>query len=218
MSSTNPIILNDVRDTLYLQGRAILAPTLDVMESVNEYMIPLTSTKVNTYLSSDSTCRSNSNVYLLQDIHTPEFFNEIRCSAVPNHELKLKVGTPVMLLRNIDYSVSLCNGTRLVITRLGKLVFEAKILVGHNARHIVLIPRMTLTPFDPRLLFKFTRRQYPLIVSYAMTINKGQGQPLSHVGLYLKRPVINHGQLYVVMSRVTTRDGLKILICDKDDN
>lgn len=50
-----------------------------------------------------------------------------------------------------------------------------------------------------------------------MTINKSQGQSLSHVGLYLKKSVFSHGQLYVVMSRVTNHKGLKILICDKDD-
>lgn len=50
-----------------------------------------------------------------------------------------------------------------------------------------------------------------------MTINKSQGQSLSHVGLYLKKPVFSHGQVYVAMSRVTNYKGLKILICDRDD-
>jgi ATP-dependent exoDNAse (exonuclease V) alpha subunit len=45
-----------------------------------------------------------------------------------------------------------------------------------------------------------------------MSINKGQGQTLAHAGLYLPRPVFTHAQLYVVVSRVRTRAGLKILI------
>ena len=55
-------------------------------------------------------------------------------------------------------------------------------------------------------------RQFPVIVSFAMTINKSQGQSLKQVGLYLPRPVFTHGQLCVALSRVKSVDGLKILI------
>jgi ATP-dependent DNA helicase PIF1 len=45
-----------------------------------------------------------------------------------------------------------------------------------------------------------------------MTINKSQGQTLSTVGVYLQKPVFTHGQLYIAISRVISKDGLKILI------
>jgi ATP-dependent DNA helicase PIF1 len=46
-----------------------------------------------------------------------------------------------------------------------------------------------------------------------MTINKtGWGQTLSTVGVYLSKPVFSQGQLFVALSRVTSKNGLKILI------
>lgn len=182
-------------------------------------MISLNKEEGQLYRSSDSTSKSDTDIDLFQQVHTPEFLNGIKCLGVPNHELYLKVGTLLMLLRNIDHANGLCNGTRLVITRLGKHVLEAQILIGHKANEKALIPRMSLTPADQTLPVKFERRQYPIIVSYAMTINKSRGQSLSHVGLYLPKPVSTHGQLYVAISRVRSRDGLKILISEenKDD-
>jgi hypothetical protein len=48
-----------------------------------------------------------------------------------------------------------------------------------------------------------------------MSINKSQGQTLGHVGLFLPRPMFTHEQIYIVVSRVRTCEGLKILITDE---
>ena len=151
------------------------------------------------------------------ETYTTEFLNSIRGSGMSSHEIRLKVGTPIMLLRNIDRAIGLCNGTRLIVSRLSDHVIEATLMAGKCAGEKVLIPRMNIIPSDMKLPFRFQRRQFPITVSFAMTINKSQGQSLSTVGIFLRRDVFTHGQLYVAISRVRSRSGLKILVSHKGD-
>ena len=53
-----------------------------------------------------------------------------------------------MLLRNIAQSEGLCNGTRLIVTQLGKWFLEAKIITGSNIGERVFIPRIIMTPSE----------------------------------------------------------------------
>uniref|UniRef100_M1D705 ATP-dependent DNA helicase n=1 Tax=Solanum tuberosum TaxID=4113 RepID=M1D705_SOLTU len=175
VETTYPDFSTNCNDVGYLQQRAILAPTFDMVESINQYMISLNHNPEKSYLSSDKICKSNHTYSALEHVHTPDFLNTIKCSGVPNHSITLKVGVSVMLLRNIDQAAGLCNETRLIVTKLENQVIEAKVLSGQMAGQKVFIPRMTLTPSDARIPFKFQRRQFPITVSFAMTINKSQG-------------------------------------------
>ncbi|XP_019158039.1 PREDICTED: uncharacterized protein LOC109154766 [Ipomoea nil] len=132
VQSTFPSYDQGQLDHKHLESRAILAPTLDVVDKVNEYMNSMNEATSKTYLSCDSVCKSDTNADMLSEVHTTEFLNSLRCSGVPNHSLTLKVGSLIMLLRNIDHSLGLCNGTRLIITQLGNHVIEAQILCGNN--------------------------------------------------------------------------------------
>ncbi|XP_072088106.1 uncharacterized protein [Arachis hypogaea] len=208
-----PNLVQNFRDPSFFQDRTILAPTVDNVEEINNYIVDLLPGQEKNYLSADSIC--GSDVYSDVDVDwiNVEFLNQIRCSGLPNHSLKLKIGVPIILLRNIDPAGGLCNGTRLVVRDLGRNVIGADIVSGSNVGDKVFISRMNMIPSDTVIPFKFQRHQFPVSLSFAMTINKSQGQTLSTVGLFLRRPVFCHGQLYVVVSRVRNRNGLKILVC-----
>ncbi|XP_054796779.1 uncharacterized protein LOC129302125 [Prosopis cineraria] len=126
--------LNNVNNSSYFRDRAILAPTLAVIEEVNKYMLSMIPGEEVVYLSSDSIVKDDGDINSLDD------------------------------------------------------------------------------------LFPFTlkRRQFSIMLAFAMTINKSQGQSLCNVGLYLPRPVFMHNQLYVAVSRVQSKEDLKILVLNED--
>ncbi|XP_061337918.1 uncharacterized protein LOC133284825 [Gastrolobium bilobum] len=159
-----------------------------------------------TYFNSDNVLKQDNNSQIEDDEFSPEILNTFSCFRIPDHKLILKVNVSVMLLRNIDQSRGLYNGTRLLISRLGNCFVEGTVLIGSNIGETVLIiPRMTMSPSSHSFPIHFQRRQFPLVVSFAMSINKRQGQSLSHVGIYLSKPVFTHGQLYVALSRVKSK-------------
>ncbi|XP_076929273.1 uncharacterized protein LOC143593561 [Bidens hawaiensis] len=212
-----PNILDRFNELTYFQNRALLAPLNEVVQEINERMLDLFPGEEVEYLSSDSLaeCEDLSEDFDPQ-LYSPDLLNGLKMSGMPNHKLALKVGVPIMLLRNINHKKGLCNGTRLQVVSLGRRVIEAKVVSGTNIGYRTLISQVSLTPTDKKLPFRLKRRQFPIFVCFAMTINKSQGQSLSIVGLYLKDPVFSHGQLYVALSRVKTRDGIKLVILDKE--
>ena len=117
-----------------------------------------------------------------------------------------------MLLRNLNPAMGLANGTRLIVRGVTDRLIQADIINGSHAGERVFLPRIKLIADDDTLPFHFVRRQFPVRLAFALTINKSQGQSLERVGLFLPKPVFTHGQLYVALSRVTDPLGIKILL------
>ena len=112
--------------------------------------------------------------------------NTLSPNGLPQHKLQFKANCLIMLLRNLNPSIGLCNGTRMVCKKFDKNVIYAEITTEQHAGEKVLLPRISLKPTkDKDYPFKFTRKQFPIQLCFVMTVNKAQGQTLSHVRVYL---------------------------------
>ncbi|KAG5240508.1 DNA helicase [Salix suchowensis] len=214
VSSVYPCINNHCLDSVYFQERAIVTPKNSTVSMINDFIFNMLPENKHVYLSCDSISTSSTDAENVDLLYPVEFLNQLEFNGVPSHKLSLQVGTPIMLLRNLNPSAGLCNGTRLLVTQLADKVIEARIITGSSVGSHVFIPRITFPVNDERCAYTIRRRQFPIRPCYAMTINKSQGQSLKVVGVFLQEQVFTHGQLYVALSRVTSKKGLKIITLD----
>lgn len=140
--------------------------------------------------------------------------NSLDLPGLPPSVLTLCRGALVILLRNIDYERGLCNGTRCLVINISARVLDVLVLTGKSIGKRAFIPRIPLSPSEAMLPVKLIRRQFPVRLAWALTINKAQGQTLRRCGLVLPNPVFAHGQLYVALSRVSSATSLNVLIQD----
>ncbi|KAG2793974.1 hypothetical protein PC116_g27302 [Phytophthora cactorum] len=201
----NPEIANDE----YFSIRTILTTTNAVVQRINEAVAQRLEEISQEYLSTDSVEEDEEVNFFEQEVlHT------VNINGIPPNKLTLKKGAPIMMMRNLNPDLGQCNGTRLRIVEIKPHVIHATIMTGERQGQHVLIPRIVfISDGEAREFpFRLRRKQFPVQPAFARTINKAQGQTVQNLGLYLSTPCFSHGQLYVALSRVTSRSKFKAMI------
>ena len=126
-----------------------------------------------------------------------EFLQQLNAGGLPPALLCLKVGSPVILLRNLDPGEGLCNGTRMVVLNMRRKVLQYRIISKDRRFRgkVVLIPRIRLSPNAETLPMPLKRLQFPVRLAFSMTINKCKGITLevclvTWVGSYLRAVIL----------------------------
>lgn len=146
---------------------AILTPKNSAVDEINEVITSKFPGQEHTYLSfDDATDPAQQGLYV-------DFMNSLVPTGMPAHELVLKKEIPVLLLRNINPSKGLCNGTRLICKEFKKHLIAAQIIIGEKKGATIFIPRIPLQSSDPQQYpVQFTRRQFPIRPSMLRYDNK----------------------------------------------
>ncbi|XP_074351619.1 uncharacterized protein LOC141690743 [Apium graveolens] len=172
---TYPNFLHNISLHEYLRSRAILTPTNIVVDEINTQIFEKIPGTLYTYLSQDSIDDAGDDDNDFRSVFPVECLNSINMPCIPKHELKLKVAVVIMLMRNLNQIMGLCNGTIMIMKSCRKNSIECEILCGSHVGTKHLIPRIEMIPSDTNWSFKFKRVQFPIQICYAMTINKSQG-------------------------------------------
>ncbi|KAL0867452.1 hypothetical protein ABMA27_008239 [Loxostege sticticalis] len=185
ISHVFPNIQNNITNDEWLCERAVMSPKNESVNKINNKILEVLASEPKIYTSIDTVMSSDDST-----TYPIEFINTLELTGVPSHKLELKIGVPVLLMRNLD-APRFCNGTRLRVTELGRNIIKATILTGTAKGESVLIPRIPI--ILNHLPFQFKRLQFPI------------------AGIHLATPCFSHGQLYVGCSRVSSAQNLHVL-------
>ena len=159
---TYPEFSTNYKSPKYISERAILTPTNNTVGHHNSVIVDTIFDETFSYLSSDKAEEFVGTASDLNLAFPPEYLHSLNVLGLPLHEMKLKVGVAVMLMRNLNQTLGLCNGTGMMVTKCMKYCVQCEVICGAFFGTRRFIPRMELFPTETKLPFKLIRKQMPL--------------------------------------------------------
>ncbi|GJY41898.1 DNA helicase [Tanacetum coccineum] len=108
-----------------LQEKAIVCPKNATADDVNAKILSNIKGQSKIYLSNNEEIPMGSETSETELLYPTEYLNTITFLGFPPYELELKVGSSIMLLRNVNLSRGLCNDTRMIVRCLMLKLIEA---------------------------------------------------------------------------------------------
>ncbi|CAL5413369.1 unnamed protein product [Camellia sinensis] len=132
-----PNLKNYSKDPISMINSVVLTPKNDCIQEINALLIKQFPTKGRLYTSIDKTIDPNDQGQY------EDFLNSLEPNGLPPHHLELKINSPIMTLRNIDPSIGLCNGTRLICRDLKDFIICAEIAVRDRKGQMMMNEEIT---------------------------------------------------------------------------
>jgi len=146
--------------------------------------------------------KTESRIYRSND------FGQLKC--LDGHPavktLVLKIGCPVMLLRNLQDN--LYNGSLGTVVEFDAKTNLPRVLFENGCSLVIAKTSWEITADTKKKKHVIAGRvQLPLAVAYSLSVHKSQGLTISHLEVDL-RGIFTTGQMYVALSRAKTISGL----------
>jgi hypothetical protein len=202
-------------DPFNIHKTCILAVTNKQVQEWNSLIQNLNKNPLKLLSSYDSFNEVDDPHNYLKTMVTEHVMNKFNDNQAPLHELEIKIDDICILLATIDKELGLTKNTRVRIVHITDCIIR---VVTLSNTHPIFV-NITRYNFSIKIPFyksyKILRRQFPLKLAYALTMNRSQGQEFEKLLVDLTIPPFSHGHLYVALSRIRISENIKIF-CDQN--
>ena len=214
--------ITDKYQELVHNGNApvILMPKVALCQQLNKAMLNKLNHEIHALPAEDNieTIVSKTQLPKVQKEYNKISEDSTRTAGLEKR-LELCVGAKVMLKRNRDVESGLVNGSLgtvidfSIINRNSQPYVNSIAIQFNNLQSPVNIERESVS-FEVLKSVYYTRRQFPVITAFAITVHKSQGLSLETAIVDAGPATFGPGMIYVGLSRVTMLSGLHLIDFD----